>query len=343
MTNGNQGTLLSTLTFPEFTDLVRHIWVEEKDKIVPVARQLFIFDPIGSGQGGTKRYDELDSDTFADYLAEGTDSSKAKHGVGYNVTMTARAFSKEVDITWPMRVQNRYQEVNDKITSLASLIEQRQELDLTHRLTFATSSSYTDKNGITVATTVGDGNVLAYATHALAFSSTTYSNRVTADPAFSESALEAAMNLATSNIYNNFGEKRVKNFNVIFMGENDQASIKSAQQLIRSSADPDAVQSGVTNVYMGKFRLVVLPYLSTTAAGAYDSTKKRWWGIAAVGQGSAGWQAYLGEWVAPELFSPSIGSNGEDIHNFNWTYSTRGMYGICTVSPKGIIFSCPTS
>lgn len=338
MSNGQQSTLLNEVTFSEFTDLIRKNWVFVRQNIERTARQLYIVDAIGAGQGSTKRYDEVDVETYADVKNEGSNSSKAKVGVGYNVTMTARTFSKEVDITLEMRNDNRYAEVGTYITNLSEFCDNRQDLDLTHRLTFAGSTSYTDMNGVTVSTTVGDGLALASSVHTLAFSSITYSNEVSGDPAFSESSLESAMLLAATNIYSNFGEKRHMAFNTIVTGD-DPGTVRAVRQLLNSTADVDAVQAGITNVYAAKFNHVILRNLATTAAGAYNSAKRRYWFLVASGQGMNGWQAYLGEWIQPTLKTPAPGNNGEDIHNFNWTYSSYCRYGICTVSPKGIICS----
>lgn len=307
-----------------------------------MAEQLFITDDIGAGQGKSKIYNEVDTETYADVKLEGANAQASKVGVGYDVTMTARTFAKKIEITLEMRHDNRYAEVGTYLTDLARFCENRMDLDLTHRLTFASSTSYTDRNGYTVSTTVGDGLALLSTVHTLAFSSTTYSNRVTGDPVFSQGAFESAKLLAATNIYSNFGEKRQKNFNVLVSGD-DPSTVRAIRQMLQSTADIDGVQAGLKNVYEGSMRHIVLPNLATTAAGAYDSTKRRWWFTAAVGQGLNGWQAFLGKWISPTLRTPGAGNNGEDINNLNWTYLAYCRYGVATVSPKGIIGSLPTS
>jgi hypothetical protein len=341
-TYGNQATLLNTMTLPEMTDLVRREWLTIQEDHPKNAKQLFITEPVGAGQGSSKRYNEIDIEKYADFKAEGSNSRKAKVGVGYQIDMTARTFSKEIDITLEMRNDNRYNEVGNLIVTLGEFCENRMDLDLTHRLTFCTSSSYTDKNGETVATVVGDGNVLCYSAHTLVFSSTTYRNRISGDPVFSQGAFEEAKLLAATQILTNFGEKKTLNFNTIVSGD-DPSTVRAIKQMLNSMADPTANQSGIFNVYKGAMNHIILPDLATTAAGAYDSTKRRWWFIVAAGQGSRGWQAYLGTWITPQFMYPSGGNNGEDIHNYNWTYSTYARYGICTPTGKGIIGSCPTS
>jgi len=109
MAAGNQGTLFNTVTFSEFTDLVRRTFVTTQDSHPRNAKQLFIMDNVGMGQGVSKNYTEVDKQKYASVKPEGQNHSKAKVGVGYNVTMLARTFSKEIDITLEMRHDNRYQ------------------------------------------------------------------------------------------------------------------------------------------------------------------------------------------------------------------------------------------
>ncbi len=339
---GNQTTLLNTVTLPEMTDLVRREWIWTQQNIARNAKQLFMVMPIGAGQGNSKRFDEVDIETYADEKPEGENSQKSKAGVGYSKEMFAVTFSKEIEITLEQRNDNRYDQVGSLITNLSDFCQNRQDLDLTHRLTFATSSSYVNKNGTTVDVETGDGLSLLNAAHTLAFSSVTYRNRVSGDPVFSQGSYESALLLTTTDILTNFGEKRVMNFNSIISGA-DPSTVRSIRQLLESTADIDAQHAGVTNVYQGTKRHVILPNLPTTAVGANDATKRRWWFIAAIGQGMNGWQARLGEWIQPQLLVPSGQNNGVDIHNYNWTYSTFCRYGIVIPTPKGIIGSAVSS
>jgi hypothetical protein len=187
------------------TDLVRREWVTVKEFFPRRAKSLFISEKIGAGQGSSKRYKEVSIETFADVKNEGANATKSQAGIGYEVDMTARTFAKEIDITLEMRNDNRYAEVGSYITSLAEFCPNREDLDLTHRFTFCNATSYTDKNGQTVSTLVGDGYQLVYTAHTLAFSSTTFSNEVSGDPIFSQAAYEAALLIGAYQIYSNFG------------------------------------------------------------------------------------------------------------------------------------------
>ena len=336
-------TLLNTVTLSEFTDLVEKDFVETQKMITPVAEQMYIRENMAAHTGDTKRFDEVDTETYANVKDEGTDAVKAAVGIGYNVTMQAKRIAKEIEITWEMRRFNKKPQVVGLLTSLKHFCPQRVELDLTHRLTFCTSTSYTDLDGRSVDIAVGDSLALVSTSHTLKFSSSTYSNRVTGDPAFSKSALEAAETLTNTNILSNFGERRVMNFNTIVTGDNP-ATVNDVKQFLNSVADVDAAHEGVMNVYKNKYNHLILPYLATTATGAHDSTKKRWWFLAAIGQGVNGWQAYFGVWEEAHLNTPPReGNNGEDPHNDNWTYGVRETHGIAIVSGRGVVASLPTS
>lgn len=339
----SQATLLHTVSFPEMVDLVRKEFVHTSKMVTPAARQLFITQQIPKGTGNTKRFDEVDVQTFSRRKREADKTKKASTGVGYNVTMTKKRIGIEIDITQEMRDENRSAEVGTLITGLGHFNPQRIELDCTHIFTFANATSYVDMDGDTVDTSVGDGFALVYNAHTLKFSSTTYSNRVTGDPVFSQGGLKLAEKLAVTNILSNFGEKRVMNFNTIVTSE-DPDTVHAVKQVLQSTADVDAAHAGVLNVNKNKYSHVVLPYLDTDATGAYDSTKSRWWFLVAAGQGTNGWQAYYGEWEASHMKSMSMDENGAN-HDYSadvWTFGTRAGYGIRAVTGRGVIGALPS-
>lgn len=339
-----QGQLLNTVTFSEMTDLIRKEFVHIQSMAVPASKQLYIFAPVATGNGNTKRFDEVDTQTFARLKRQGEAAKKVSTGVGYNVTMTKKRIAAEIDITQEMRDENRYPEVGTLITGLGHFCPQRIELDGTHLLTFASSTSYTDMDGDSNTISVGDGLALLSTVHTLKFSSSTYSNRVSGDPIFSAGSLELAEELATTNILSNFGEKRVMNFNVIVTSQ-DPNTVNTVKRYLNSVSDVDQNNSGVTNVYNGKYRHIQLPYLATTATGANDSTKKKWWFLAAIGQGTNGWQAYYGEWEAPHFKEMPKGEAGAN-HDYSrdiWTFGVRAGYAYRAVTGRGIIGSLPTS
>lgn len=336
-----QGTFLNTVTFPELTDLVNRNFVSVGGLIVPNAKQLFMTDSAGPNEGEIKLLQEYDVTTYARAKPQGVDAKKASFGIGYFITIRVKRIGMESEITFEMRRYNKKQEVLAAITSLPNFCPQRVELDLTHRLTFASATSYTDLDGNTVDLTVGDGLALASASHTLKFSTITYSNRLTGDPLFSKGALEAAELLTTTDILSNFGEKRVLEFNTVVTGNNPTV-VNSVKQFLRSTSDNTQTNSGVVNVNQDKYRHVILTQLATTATGAIDSTKKNYWFLAATGNGLRAWQAWFIEWEAQNLI-PSTAGNGTDVHKDIWYYNVRQSYNIGIVSGRGLICSLPTN
>jgi hypothetical protein len=337
----NQGTFLNTVTFPELTDLLDRNFKLVGGLIMPVAKQLFLTENVGPGEGELKLLQEYDITTYAKAKPQGVDAKRAAFGIGYYITVRIKRIGIESEITWEMRRLNKKQEVMAVIQGLPHFCPQRVELDLTHVFTFATSTSYTDLDGNTVDCTVGDGLAMVSSVHTLKFSSTTYSNRVSGDPYFSKGALEAAELLTTTDILNNFGERRVMDFNTIVTG-NNPTIVNAAKQFLRSTSDNTQNNPGVVNVNQDKYRHVILPYLATTATGANDATKKNWWFLVAAGQGLRGWQGYYIEWEAQNLI-PSTEGNGQDIHKDVWYYNVRQAYNVGVVSGRGLIASCPTN
>ncbi len=338
-----QGNLISTLTFPQFTDLVRREFKETQQMVPMVAKELFISESIPEGTGNTRLYQEVDTQTYAKLKKEGENVKKAKIGVGYDKIMYKKRIGIEVDVTYEMRKENRYAQVQTLITDLSWFCPQRIDLDLTHRFTFANAVAYVDMDGETVDVTGGDGLSIVNTTHSLRFSSLTWGNRVPSDPLFSRGGMEAAELLTTTDILSNFGERRVMKFNKIISGD-DPSTVNEIKQFLDSTADVDQANPGVKNVYYRKYDHIILPYLATTATGANDSTKRRWWGIISAGQGTRGLQAYYGEWEAPHMtVDPRSGNNAEDPHADIWTYGTRGGYGIVMLSGRGLEMSMPVS
>lgn len=336
-----QTSTLSTITLPELVDLTMRTFVKNQQMVKPSASQLFIKDSIGQGQGNTKKYQEVDTQTFARLKRQLEAVKRASVGTGYEKTITKKRIGMEIEISQEMLDENRYAQVGSLFRSLAHFCPQRIDLDLTHRFTFASATSYTDMDGETVDLTTGDGYALAYNAHTLKYSSTTWSNRVTGDPIFSAGALEIAEQLATTNIYSNFGEKRVMAFNTIVTGD-DPSTVNAVRRVLQSTADVDGAHAGIENVNKSKYRHVILPNLATTAGGAPDSTKRRYWFLASVGMGTDGWQGYFAEWEAPHLKTPTL-SEYDGFSRDGYKSGVRAGYGIAVLTARGTIFALPTA
>lgn len=329
-------TQISLAGFSELADTTQRMvaaWPDLIDELAEV-RKLYQTMDIPRGTGNQRIVWELEGEMFARFKAEGADAAKTQVIKGYSKTGYIRRFAAEVDITWEAREQGKNQEVITRLTNLSTFAPQRMMLDLTHRFTFAGSTSYTDMDGETVDVSMGDTYALAYALHTLTGSTSTYTSVITGNPQFSQGGFETGQEVANTQILDNFGNWRQLDFNTV-VTSNDPATLREVRQLRNSTADNTQDNPGVTNVYKNMFSHVVLPRLASTAAGAYDSTKKKQWHYVAAGQ----WQAYFCLFESPNLKVPMSMNNGEDINSDDWTYGVRASWMIVVVSAKGCLTS----
>lgn len=327
---------LNTVSLSDFTKLAKVIWVKALGSVKSYARESGIFKVISIPQntGNTREFSEIDDNEYLSYKGQGDQAVRGKVEQGYTKTMTSYRVAENIGITYEMRTQNKYPEVVGRLTSGAKKGPNTIDLDLSHRITWAASTSYTDRDGRTIATTMGDGFALAYSAHTLAGSGTTYRNLLAGNPQLSKGALESIEKQAIENTYNQFGEKMTAEFDILWITD-DPNTQNTAMEYLRSVAAPDGANSGVTNVYKSKYRLVTLPRVPTTAAGAVDSTKRRYWGIAS----SALSSAFLGVWEEPHMIPPKAGANSEDVMTDDWEFRVRAGYGIVIVSGNFIHMS----
>ena len=327
---------LNTITLSDFTKLAAVIWFRETESLVNFARESGIFRVMGvpNNSGDTRDFSEIDGEEYANVKGEGDQASRGQVQQGYTNSMKVRRFAKNIGITYEMRRYNKYPEVVSRLTNMARQIPQRIDLDLSHRLGFGTATSYTDIDGVSVTISVGDTLSLWNTAHTLRGSSTTYRNRLANSPQFSRGALELMERQAIENVFNQFGEKKVIPFNVIWSTD-DPVDTNTIKEVLRSVASPAAAHEGVTNVYSAKYRHVVLPRVPTTSAGGIDTAKRHFWGLCATDYSSA----YLGVWDEATMQAPTTGSNGEDSQTDDWDFRLRGAHGITIVGANFLTIS----
>jgi hypothetical protein len=338
---GNQGTIEATFTFPEISNLIKKMFAETLPQVPLDAKPLFIFKSIPQGMGDSIQVNEQDYTTYAADMPEGVNAAKGQFGVGFHKQVLWHRYGLEMDITYKMRTTAMWLDiVSATVKALSQAVPQRENLDMTHMLTFGNAVSYVDMDGFVRDTSTGDGLSLFNAAHLLAFVPQTYSNIVPGNPQFTKTALESAELLTKTDILDNFGKLRRMPFKTIWCSDTPNLT-NSIMQYIRSVSDPVQANPGVENPYKGKYDILPLSLLATDANGIYDGTKQNWWGIAALaGSGGERWQAYRVQWEAPRLItSPSAGNNGEDRHNDNWNYGVRGSENYAALSGRGIIAS----
>lgn len=297
---------------------------------------LFRVESIPMNSGESRQYTEVDLELYADFKGEGAQAGRARTQQGYSKTLSAYRVAKDISITYEMRSRNKYPEVVNRLTSLAQLAKRRMELDLSHRLGFGTATSYTDRDGRVIDISAGDSLSLFNTAHTLNGSSTTYRNRLAGNPLISRGALEGLERLAVEQTYNHLGELvpiSVGDYDILWTTA-DPTDVNAAREYLQSTAEVEGANSGVVNVYKGKYRHVVLPLVPTTAAGAIDTSKRHYWGLASSKLSTA----HLGIWESPRLKSPQT-DQGEDFSTDDWLFGVRAGYGIAVVNAAWIKFS----
>jgi len=320
---------LSTLSFSDFTALAKVLWFKgaSSTRSAMMESGMVKVMDIPQNTGDTRKWSEIDDNEYLSFKGENDQAARGQIQQGYDKTMTAYRVAENIGITYEMKTQNKYPEVISKLLAGGRKGTNTIDLDLSHRIGFANAVSYVDRDGRTIDTTIGDDTkALLNSGHTLTGSGTTYRNRLANNPRISKGAIEGMERLVVEQTYNHLGELKTDvPFDILFTTA-DPNSVNTAREHLKSKASPDAAHAGVVNVYEGVYKHVILPRVATTAAGAADTAKRYYWGIASSQLSSF----YLGIWERPHMIPPSAGnSDGEDVQTDSFEYRNRAGYGIC--------------
>ena len=326
-----------TTSIADFVKNALILWAKGYDSVPQTMRKsgLYQIVPIAKNSGNTREFSEIDGEEYAKRKDEGDDAQRAQVQQGYTKIMTKYRVALDIGITYEMRTENKYPEIVSTLTGLGRQVAQRLDLDLAHPITFGTATSYVDMDGTTVDITTGDELQLFYTAHTLKGSSTTYRNRLANNPRLSKGALEGMERLAVEETYNQFGQKMTMSFDVLWTTD-DPNTINTAREYLQSTADVEGAHSGIKNVYMSKYKHVILPRVATDNEGNPDSDKRYYWGIA----NTAKTGGRLGVWEEPRLKTPPTdGNSGEEFASDNYNFGARGGYGIVWTNGTSIKMS----
>ena len=316
---------LNTISLSDFVKLGEVIFKKGEVGVPQVMRNSGFFNivTIPENTGNTREFSEIDLEEYADNKGQSDQAERAKVQQGYTKTMTKKRVAKDIGISYEMIHENKYQEVVRRLTNLGALVPNRMDLDLAHRLTFMTSTSFSDKNGSTVDTAMGDTYALGYSAHTIKTAATTYRNILANNPRLSKGSLQAMRRLIVEETVNQFGEKVTMSFNTLWTTD-DPEDMDMAAELLRSTSNPDQNNAGVINVDQARFTHKFFPRVATDANGAVNTDKRHYWGI----YSSANSQAYLGIWEEAHMKGPEE----EEFSTDDTVFGVRGGYGIVIVS-----------
>lgn len=303
---------MNTISLSDFTKLATVLWDRGATSVerYMLNSGLVKVTNIPANSGDRREFSEIDINEYLHYKGQSDQAARGQVQQGYTNTAIAYRIADNFGISWEMRKHNKYPEVVSTLTNAGQKGWNRIDLDLSHRITFGASTSYTDMDGRTIDVTTGGGSAqqLFDTDHPLAGSTTTYRNRLANNPRLSNGAIEGMERLVVEQTYNQFGELKTMPFDIMFVTA-DPNTVNSARKILQSSADPEGAHSGVKNVNATKYRLVILPRVATTAAGAADTDKRYYWGLASSAQSNF----HLGIWESPHMIAPSANSNAEDV------------------------------
>ncbi|MFA5990443.1 MAG: hypothetical protein WC803_12680 [Sphingomonas sp.] len=292
------------------------------------ARQMY---DVTSTDVMTSEHSIIDGYGFAKRKQQGQNYTYGSIKQGYTLNLSQTRIGLMDAITWEMRKFDKYREIDKKMRALGETTAKRIELDLTHLFTFGMSAaSYTNMDTETIATTSADGQNIFDTDHTITGGSDTYSNLITT--AFSRAGLEEAENKFNTFVDNN-GNIVLVEPDTIITGRNVTIQ-NSVKEFLKSTLVPDEANNA-TNVYSGKYKHLVLPFLGTTAAGAPTTSYDNYWMLADLKHKDA--LCEISE--EPTFTAPTMGGNGEDFETDDWKFKSSACYDYGVLDFKWIVGS----
>jgi hypothetical protein len=284
------------MTTGAYNDLVNLVEMELQEMNLSIPAQMVqsgIFNEVSKpdNTGKYMRFEEFSTQEYAAIKPELNPAHQFSTVLGYAIDATLSRYGENVIYSYEAKNYDKYETAMYVVNAAIRSMTNRFDLDLQHRLTFGESTTYVNRDGMTVNIAVGDGKALFASDHTLLASPNTFSNIIPGNPRFSRGALEGATNAWNANTVNQFGEKVGRPFNVIY--STDEATTCNAiRELLFSTGTTNPGQNeGVINPYKDQeLRHVKLSRMNTDAAGASDSTKDYMWGMIRTGR-LDGWQA----------------------------------------------------
>lgn len=323
-------------TFSGFADNINKLYLDFLMAYKPESEALFIVRSVGESGETPIRMDEEDMEQYAQDKPQGADAQRLAFGTGYFKEIFAFRIGAQFQISYEMRVAPRFK-LGQAVAKFVESIPNRLELDRQNQLTFINATSYVNLSGRTVDVSGGDGLAGASATHPLSHSNVTWSNIVPTNPPLAVTSLESAEQLGVTDILDNYGIPVMMTFTHLIVCRQDPTTERIAREILRSTTLITQANPGVINTFSQKYELMVLSRVAVDAQGRPDSTKYKWWFLAALGNRMNRLQMYEVIWEAPHMNPAPAGSNnGIDAFNDDQTYGARSRYGHGTVTFRGL-------
>jgi len=226
-----------------------------------------------------KDYGAIASSGFGKHLVEGQDyqvrTNNQEDTLSLTVVKRGDAFTETEDLI----DGKKYKEMQLGMEDLGGSLFRTRARDATHVLcTFGFSSSFTDAEGYTITNAVAKGSEPIFDdTHTMATGAT--ADNELADTALGETALRNLQDLTTGFIDENgiripWGKMGVK-----YLVHTDD--VPNTHQAIKLTDQEWNLASGSRdmNIFRGQYQRLPLHYLNTTATGAVDTAKDKYYFI----------------------------------------------------------------
>lgn len=323
---------------PELVDVVNRTFRPYQEGYVGVFKDapFVIKDAKGQNQGNSTLYAEpIITERYARMRPDGVSAQISPYQYGYEKALVVNSYVHTEVVSYGLRTFGRREAMMNQMQMLIQAPTNKLELDLAHRYAFAWDTSYTDNDGNTIDTTMGDGLARISTAHTLTGSTRTFSNQVPANPAFSKSSLVAAKKVGQRGTLDNLGVNTAFNPDYIITTD-DEDTVLAVKELLNATADIASPNSNTYNNYTNAgYKHIASPLICTDNLGQRDTSKEKYWFL----QDSSLSSLYLTVITPAYSVLPTAGGNGDDLLSGAWTFLSGIDYGICEVSGRGTVGS----
>ncbi len=309
-----------------WTDLVKlspMVWMQGAQTALSQVQPVMDLYDIDQLDQFNRDYSYVADSGFAKVVNEGADYSTRTINQGDTLSLTAVKRGDAATITEDLVDGNKYREIGKKLTNLGGSLFRTRARDATHvGWTFSMSTSFTDSEGNTV--TIGpskNGEALYADTHTMADGSTFDNLQGTPSP-LGESTLRTLQDLTVDFLDENgipvstWGTSG----DLVLWTSFDVSMDHAAYRLCTQDWNYQSANRDIST-FKGVFRHVKLAYLATTATGARDSTKEKFYGILDMALMKDG--AIFGDHTMPTPDGPFT-----DIYNGGMLWRSKSRYDI---------------
>lgn len=321
-----------------WNDLVKlspMVWLDaarvQAERVQPVM-DIYDVDPLDQFN---RDYGSIAEGGFGETVPEGADYPMYTHNQGDTLSLNAVKRGAGYTITEDLIEGNKYREIEAGMRRLGARLFKTRARDATHVLfTFGFSTSFTDASGNTITNAIAKGSEAIFAdTHTMATGGT-YDNLLS-DTALGETSFRNLHDLTTAFIDEDgfrvsWGESTEK----LLITSDDVPVTHSAVRLTTQEWNFNNTNRDI-NVFQGQFTHLKLFFLNTTATGAIDSTKDKYYYI--IDRGLSKNLAIFGDHMKPDLQGPF-----QDIYNGGMLWRSHTRYDI-GIQAAHIGAGCPAT